>query len=334
MKKIYLQIFLLFNIFLAIIWYYPRIIDFLIIHNRHYSVPNEDNKIDLIAERGTFGDMYGLLNTVFSGIALLGVVYTIYEEKEKIRGERLQSQKDKIAYFSGVLTRTALVTDKFINYYEVATNIDLDKEEDYTYFIGAPRDFMVDNSQLEKLVNSFNREEYFLAYLENINTKNVDYIERVNHILVLLENLNNMPNMLKELIEIQNKYVLKVSKIKNEIVTMIDDAVAIGPNQVDEIYQSAIKSWKKSNQTLFDMKNLTTQIFKVVDNEMNSPEPVSSSTLTLSDEREKIKRKIRILFSTIIQFGQEVKEKLPDITKAKTLINSETALVLIFLNNK
>src|SRR5690606_37607908 len=35
-------------------------------------------------DRGTFGDMFGAVNALFSGIALAGVIYTIYTSSEKI----------------------------------------------------------------------------------------------------------------------------------------------------------------------------------------------------------------------------------------------------------
>lgn len=39
-------------------------------------------------ERGTFGDMFGAVNALFSGLALAGVAYTIYLQLKEIRLQR------------------------------------------------------------------------------------------------------------------------------------------------------------------------------------------------------------------------------------------------------
>jgi len=38
--------------------------------------------------RGTFGDMFGAVNALFSGLAFIGIIYTIYLQKEELRLQR------------------------------------------------------------------------------------------------------------------------------------------------------------------------------------------------------------------------------------------------------
>lgn len=51
------------------------------------------------AERGTFGDMFGSVNALFSGIALAGVIYTILLQRIELRQNttELRGQKEQLA---------------------------------------------------------------------------------------------------------------------------------------------------------------------------------------------------------------------------------------------
>ena len=189
MKKIYLQIIILLNIFLVIIWYYPTIIDFLIIHNRHYSIRNEDNQIDLIAERGTFGDMFGLLNTVFSGIALLGVVYTIYEEKEKARKEKLTLQKEKLAYLNSILKITAQSAKSVIsNIDDIVRN---SRMQPLVYFPTTINLIESSMERIQKIVNNLDEEVYFIAFAQNLY-RDKTFVYRAKELNSLFENLRTI----------------------------------------------------------------------------------------------------------------------------------------------
>lgn len=46
-------------------------------------------------ERGTFGDMFGSVNALFSGIALAGIIFTIYLQKEELRLQRLELKETR-----------------------------------------------------------------------------------------------------------------------------------------------------------------------------------------------------------------------------------------------
>lgn len=46
-------------------------------------------------ERGTFGDKFGAVNSLFSGLAFAGLIYTIYLQKEELRLQRKELQQTR-----------------------------------------------------------------------------------------------------------------------------------------------------------------------------------------------------------------------------------------------
>ncbi|GAA0135639.1 hypothetical protein YSY43_24790 [Paenibacillus sp. YSY-4.3] len=52
-----------------------------------------------LPDRGTIGDMFGSINTLFSGLAFGGIIYTIYQQRAEFRLQReeLQLQREEVA---------------------------------------------------------------------------------------------------------------------------------------------------------------------------------------------------------------------------------------------
>ncbi len=46
--------------------------------------------------RGTFGDMFGAINSLFSGLAFLGVIITVYLQKKELEYQRLEIIQTRI----------------------------------------------------------------------------------------------------------------------------------------------------------------------------------------------------------------------------------------------
>lgn len=44
-------------------------------------------------DRGSFGDMFGAVNALFSGVALLGVIYAIFLQKEELELQRIELRR-------------------------------------------------------------------------------------------------------------------------------------------------------------------------------------------------------------------------------------------------
>lgn len=47
--------------------------------------------------RGQFGDMFGAVNSLFSGLALAGVVYTVLLQQEEIKRQRIEEHRNEVA---------------------------------------------------------------------------------------------------------------------------------------------------------------------------------------------------------------------------------------------
>ena len=59
------------------------------------------------SSRGTFGDMFGAINTFFSGIALAGIIYTIF-----LQHKELGLQREELRFTREELGRTASAQEK------------------------------------------------------------------------------------------------------------------------------------------------------------------------------------------------------------------------------
>ena len=44
--------------------------------------------LDEWSDRGTFGDLFGAINSLFSGLALAGLIYSIYGSRQEIQLQR------------------------------------------------------------------------------------------------------------------------------------------------------------------------------------------------------------------------------------------------------
>ncbi len=51
------------------------------------------NFISDSGDRGTFGDMFGAVNTLFSGLAFAGIIYTIYQQGTELKLQRIEVAK-------------------------------------------------------------------------------------------------------------------------------------------------------------------------------------------------------------------------------------------------
>jgi hypothetical protein len=60
-----------------------------------------------MSERGLFGDMFGGINAIFSGLAFLGIIYAII-----LQGEELRLQREELELTRKELQRTAQAQEK------------------------------------------------------------------------------------------------------------------------------------------------------------------------------------------------------------------------------
>ena len=67
-----------------------------------------------ISSRGLFGDMFGGINALFSGLAFFGVIYAIFLQRKELQLQRkeLQLQRDELKLTRKELSRTAEAQEK------------------------------------------------------------------------------------------------------------------------------------------------------------------------------------------------------------------------------
>ena len=143
-----------FILLLSLLYFYPYVVDTIMCHYlQQHKFNNEPS------DRGTFGDMYGALNSFLSGLAVLGIVLTLFWEKKVQEDKEESLDRDKLIYFSSVLNGTINTTKSFKS--RLLENCDA---------------ILQDASQVPALVRDTNRhiiktiiiqekyEEYFLAY--------------------------------------------------------------------------------------------------------------------------------------------------------------------------
>jgi hypothetical protein len=80
--------------------------------------------ISSLIERGQFGDMFGALNTFFSGLALIGVIYTVSQQNEIIKNNTTEFDQ-RIKEFESqqkIQTLNTLISIYQQKYNEVKSN--------------------------------------------------------------------------------------------------------------------------------------------------------------------------------------------------------------------
>ena len=65
-----------------------------------------------LTERGQFGDMFGAVNALFSGLAMAGVIYAVYLQRTELVLQRheLKAQREEMSKTVGAQTRQLHIT--------------------------------------------------------------------------------------------------------------------------------------------------------------------------------------------------------------------------------
>ncbi|GCC52840.1 hypothetical protein SanaruYs_30790 [Chryseotalea sanaruensis] len=88
------------------------------------------NSKDIGADRGQFGDMYGFVTSLFSGITIIGLVYTIIQQREDIRIARMaltkQEEELKLTRNEFKLQNKTLKYQRFDNTFFNLLNLNLE----------------------------------------------------------------------------------------------------------------------------------------------------------------------------------------------------------------
>ena len=62
----------------------------------NYCVMVDSKSTDLFGERGTFGDMFGAVNALFSGLAFAGLIVTLIMQHEELKNQRKEIEQQNI----------------------------------------------------------------------------------------------------------------------------------------------------------------------------------------------------------------------------------------------
>lgn len=161
-KDYYLIIFIVIAIiFTAITFFFPYIILYL--------NPHLDGKLD---ERGQFGDSYGALNSLFSGIALVGVIVSILMQRKELK-----------------LTRDEMISARYEYKLNRITNLIYLQLEKHEKFI---KEFSYNQIHQKPIHGIHGIAKLELKLIPFNNAKNLGIIDVTPIKKELLHNLNNI----------------------------------------------------------------------------------------------------------------------------------------------
>lgn len=161
-----------------------------------------------LPERGTFGDSFGLVNSLFSGLALAGIIYTIFLQKKelklqreelhetreefKIQNETLRQQRFENTLFQLISIHHELI-DKlsYRKYSGIEGGVLLEKREviresvDYLQncLVFVLRDKMITNSYGEQVYTYISITNIDVAYQYMVSGYNKFYFDKFNQML-------------------------------------------------------------------------------------------------------------------------------------------------------
>jgi hypothetical protein len=337
-------------LFVLSVWQYPFFIDKMIQYYSHLNIKSSEDKgkidpksnkkteistpkldRDILAERGTFGDMFGLLNAIFSGLALLGVVYSIIEDKDRAKKERLQVQKDKIAFLSGILIKANTISNLIVTYYKSILEQEYDNFTDFDNLILYTDTLKFQVNQLNKLITGLNEEEYFLAYIENISDRSNSYFNRTTYTFQLFETLNELPQLMLILDESVNENNKKIKKIRNEILGFIYDLFVGKYGRVDEIFRSTHQNFLSTDKTCADIEELCKDLTKLCDIEENEIVYRSSFSTYFIQNKDSIKTKLNNIMNHLNNCKEDVAYNIHIINQSIIATEKEIEIISNYL---
>lgn len=108
------------------------------------------------ATTGQIGDSYGLINSLFSGLALTGVIYSLIQQKQSI--DKQQEEINQTA----VLTAKAILLEAYshrINWYYIESERKVMKKDDFEeYSINIKADINEHKELINSLKNILNKK--------------------------------------------------------------------------------------------------------------------------------------------------------------------------------
>jgi hypothetical protein len=109
--------------------------------------------------RGTFGDMYGVLNAFLSGLAILGIVFTLYWEKAQEEKKQIEDDVNRLTYLVAVIQEINSILADYKSgldgFYSALSNV--------PFVIPVLRVSSV-HKRIKQVTKKLDQERYYLAY--------------------------------------------------------------------------------------------------------------------------------------------------------------------------
>jgi hypothetical protein len=103
----------LITIIIVLLWY----VSWTYVDNKLFPICEEINTAEEInqamANRGAFGDKFGFINSLFSGLALAGIIFSIYLQRQELRETRqeFKDQNFQTTFFNLLKTQQAITQE-------------------------------------------------------------------------------------------------------------------------------------------------------------------------------------------------------------------------------
>lgn len=181
------------------------------------------NASDLNADlnEGTFGDMYGALNSFVSGLAFLGLLITIgiqiwlhYREQQLKKKEKLDKADNKLIYLNLLVNQSLSEIDLFREGIKVLKeNNSLEKKKaDFFKDDNTPK-----HNKINKIVNKIDQESFFTAYFQKYEKQDL-----VNLFESFEELLKSWKSFIKKIGDQEEEYKMEISKLKDVFFILQD----------------------------------------------------------------------------------------------------------------
>lgn len=124
------------------------------------------------SERGQFGDMFGALNALFSGLAFAGIIYTIRQQKEELelQREELRLTREELTKSVDAQQKAEAALNKQSNTMKLTAMLNANKSllEYYQEAMEAPNTYAIDYGFARgKVIDSSKKINEILQKLEN-----------------------------------------------------------------------------------------------------------------------------------------------------------------------
>lgn len=171
-------------------------------------------------EIGTLGDAFGILNTLFSGLAFAGLLYTIYLQKKELRETREEFEKQTKIYAHQKFD------DNFFKLFEIHREI---KRQLFLMGINRNEDFFLSYLNLFRRIDSS-----YEVDKKKMEIKRLMHSTNYSAFSLFMRYLNTLTNLLSQ-IDIRSN---DLQIIKSEYYTMIETQMDVNEKVVLILYSA------------------------------------------------------------------------------------------------